>query len=118
MVNVELWAIQPVTLCLYPDHPEANFAVDAYRAGFGKIEVPPNVVQLETQDLRHIERISLAPGQMHRTVFNIKKLVPLPPAFWKTGEYRMQVKFFLCGKTEQAETIIPAQGPLHLLVLE
>jgi hypothetical protein len=118
MVRVELWAMQPVTVCYYPDRPEANFAVDVYRAGYGKLEVPPTVVQFKQADLHRVERIKLEPGQMHRMVFNVKKLVPLPPSFWRTGEYRMQVKFFLCGKTDQAEIEIPSQGPLHLLVLE
>lgn len=118
MIKAELWAIQPVTICLHPNRPEANFAVDLYRAGYGKIEVPPAVVQLSPQDLAHVERITLQPGESHRLLFNLKKLIPMPPAFWKTGEYRVQAKFFLCGRTEQAEMEIPSRGPLHLLILE
>lgn len=118
MVKAELWALQPVTICFYPEHPEANFSVDIYRAGYGKLDIPPNVIQLSNKDLFNTERIQLVAGQMHRIVFNVKKLVTMPPSFWKTGEYRMQMKFFLCGKTEQSEIAIPSNGVLHLLVLD
>lgn len=117
-VKAELWAIQPVTICLYQGHPEANFSVDIYRAGYGKLPTPPSVVQLDFRDMQRVKRIQLDPGQMHRVEFNLKKLVSLPPSFWKTGEYRVQAKFFLCGQTEKSELAIPSQGPLHLLVLE
>lgn len=118
MIKAELWAIQPVTICLYTENPEARFAVDVYRAGYGKLKMPPSVQQLGYQDAKKVERIKLEPGQMHRVVFNVKKLIPAPPYFWKTGEYRIQAKFFLCGQTEGAEQEIPSQGPLHLLILE
>ncbi len=118
LVKAELWAVQPVTLCLYPDQPEANFALDIYRAGYGKLNIPPAVVQLSREEMTRINRVKLEPGQMHRVIFNLKKLAPLPASFWKTGEYRAQVKFFLCGKTEQEEREIPAEGPLHLLILQ
>lgn len=118
MVKAELWAMQPVTICVYPNSPEASFSADLFRAGYGKVETLPPVLQLSQKDLRSVERIHLEPGQMHRVVFNMKKVVPMPPSFWKTGEYRVQVKFYLCGKTESAEEEIHSQGPLHLLVLE
>ncbi len=118
MVQAELWAVQPVTLCVYPERPEASFVADLYRAGFGKLEISPSVVQLNRKEQFTMARVNLEPGQVHRMVFSLKKMAPMPPSFWKTGEYRIQVKFFLCGRTEQAELEIPSQGPLHLLVLE
>ncbi len=118
MVKAELWATKPVTLCVYPDKPEASFAVDVYRAGYGKLEAPPAVVQLNRQDEAQMQQVKLEAGQVHRMLFNVKKLVPMPPVFWKTGEYRMQVKYFLCGKGDQVEMTVPSHGPVHFLVLE
>lgn len=117
-VKAELWAVQPVTLCLYTERPEANFTADIYRGGYGKLDFVPKVVQLKQQDMRRIERVRLEAGQMHRIVFNVKKLMGMPPAFWKTGEYTIKLKFYLCGHTEQDETEIPSQSPLRLLVLD
>jgi hypothetical protein len=117
-VKAEIWAMQPVTLCLYSEHPEANFSADVFRAGYGKLDFQPNVVQLQREDMSQVERIKLDPGQMHRIVFNVKKLIAMPPTFWKSGEYNMKLKFFLCGKTESDEISVPSQSTLHLLVLD
>jgi len=118
IINAELWALQPTTICIYPQRPEANFTVDLYRAGFGKIDIPPSVVKLNHVDQESIQKIELQPGQMYRINFNLKALVTMPPHFWKTGEYRVQTKFFLCDPNNEDEMAIPSQGPLHLLVLE
>jgi len=117
-IKASLWATKPVTLCLYPTHPEANFSLDINRAGFGKVNMNPSVVQLKREDLKDIDHVKLEAGQRHLVTFNLKQLAPMPPSFWKTGEYQIQVKFFLCGATEQAEQEIPSQGPLHLLIAE
>ncbi len=118
MVQAALWAREPVTLCIYPSKPEASFKVEVYRAGYGQLDPLPSTVQLTPEDKRQLQRVTLQPGEVYRTYFNLKKVIPLPSYAWTTGEYRVQGKFYLCGKTEQSETVIPAKGPLHLLILD
>lgn len=117
-IKAELWALQPTTACFYPENPEANFAVDVYRAGYGNIQIQPNVVQLDRKALGQIKRVDLKAGQVYYVLFNLKKMVQLPPGMWESGEYRVQAKYFLCGKTEKDEVAIPSRGPLHLLLLD
>lgn len=119
MVNAEIWAVQPTTLCVYPNRPEAHFSVDMYRSGHGKVELPPTVVQLKRREMLLMEKVELKPGQMHRMLFNLKKVATMPPNYWKTGEYQIKVKYFLCDpKKEDNEKTISAQTPLQLLVLD
>jgi hypothetical protein len=117
-VKAKLWATQAVTVCLSSQHPETSFSGDLYRAGYGKLDTLPTVVQLSRDDLAAVQHLALQPGQMVQTGFSLKKLTPVSPVLWQTGEYRLLVKFYLCGKTEQGEKAIPAQAPLRFMVLE
>ena len=117
-IQAEFYARQAVTMCIYPDHPEANFTVTMTRGGYGKVEVPPNVVQLSREDQAKVMHVPVDAGQTYHIIFNLKKVVQVPTSFWKTGEYYVQMKYYLCGKTANAETAIPSQGPFHLLILE
>lgn len=117
-VKAQLWAVEPTTLCVYPHHPEANFNVDIYRAGFGKIPFTPNVVQLTPKDMQEVKHVKLKAGEMYQTSFNLKRMVVGPPSYWKPGEYRIKAKFFLCAESEQGEQEISSNGPLRLLILD
>lgn len=117
-IRADFTAITPVSVCLYPDKPEAQFKLEIYRGGYGALENPLAPVQLTPEDTRKTKRIQLASGERHTVLLDIKKLFPLQAALWQPGEYRIQAKFFLCGQNEALETTIPSTGPLHLLILD
>lgn len=118
-VRAHFTAISPVTVCLYPSKPEAQFKLEIYRGGYGQMTLPNPTVQLTAQENRSQKRVALNSGEHHTMLFDIKKLYPLPKAMWQPGEYRIQGKFYLCGQQNASqETVIPSTGPLHILVLD
>ena len=113
IVELNIKAIKPLTLCLNDKQPQDNVHFNIYRGGYGQLNSTPEVVK--PSNVRP-KQILLKPNQSMRWAVNLTQISGVPLTEWQPGEYRIQAKFYPCGSANTQTPPLNSKDPLFLLL--
>lgn len=113
IVELNIKAIKPLTLCLNDKQPQDNVHFTIYRGGYGQLNSTPEVVKPST--IRP-KQLLLEPNKSMRWAVNLTQISGVPSTEWQPGEYRIQAKFYPCGSANTQTPPLNSQQPLYLLL--